>query len=109
MKGSPKIIQLLDLSLGFQARHSKLRDINWLLRWIRLYRTKLDRMIATGPSKMEEIILNMKAECNWKGTIHWFGKMERHFVLSSEKWNEQGGNKSVGWRTKRVRGRPSAD
>lgn len=53
-------------------------------------------MIATGPSKMEEIILNRNAECNWKGTIHWFGKMERHFVLSSEKWNEQGGNKSVG-------------
>lgn len=46
-------------------------------------------MIATGPSKMEEI-LNRKAECIWKGTIHWFGRRGRHSVLRLEKENEQG-------------------
>lgn len=72
------------------------------------YRTNLYRMSATGPSKMEEIILNRKVQCHWTGKIHWFGKMEGHSVLSLEKWNEQVEISLWGWRTKRVRGEPCA-
>lgn len=53
------------------------------------YRTKSYRMVPAGPSKKEEIILNVKAECVWWNTVNWFGRMEGRTVLSLEKWNEQ--------------------
>lgn len=33
-------------------------------------------MVPAGPSKEEEIILNVKAECVWWSTVNWFGRME---------------------------------
>lgn len=91
MKGSPKITELSDLSLGLltPSQHSLLKDLGSWASETFSYRTKLDRMVPSGPSKEEEIILNMKTECVWWNTVNWFGRMEGCTVLSLEKWNEQ--------------------
>lgn len=91
LKGSPKITELSDLSLGLltPSQHSLLKDLGSWASETFSYRTKLDRMVPSGPSKEEEIILYMKAECVWWNTVNWFGRMEGCAVLSLEKWNEQ--------------------
>lgn len=64
MKGSPKITELSDLSLGLltPSQHSLLKDLTVGLQK-HLVTEQSDRMVPAGPSKKEEIILNVKAEC----------------------------------------------